>query len=120
MSETHSKESDSRPLSHICLSVKRHSSVEDSECDARQNSPESIPVQAEFVMAGVPESSLKAINIDLQSARTLILSRMDKMKSNRANIFKTNNLLHERITTQVQDKVSLHSGFSSFIRASRG
>ena len=33
---------------------------------------------------------------------------MDRMESNIANVTKTNNLLHERITAQEQDKVFLH------------
>ena len=80
----------------------------DSACDARQNRPGSIPSRAEFVTAALAESSLQGTNIDLQSALTLLLCRMDNMESNIANVTKTNNLLHERITTQEQDKVSLH------------
>ena len=33
---------------------------------------------------------------------------MEKMESNIANVTKTNNLLHKRITAQEQDNVSLH------------
>ena len=65
-------------------------------------------------MAALPESSLKGTNIDLQSALTLILSRMDKMVSNIANVTKTNKLLQERITDQEQNKVSLHPKLSEY------
>ena len=36
------------------------------------------------------------------------------MESNIANVTKTNNLLHERITEQEQDKVSLHPDSSEY------
>ena len=39
---------------------------------------------------------------------------MDRMESNIANVTKTNNLLHERITAQEQDKVSLHPDSSEY------
>ena len=39
---------------------------------------------------------------------------MDKMESNIANVTKTSNLLHERITAQEQDKVSLHPDSSEY------
>ena len=39
---------------------------------------------------------------------------MDKMESNIANITKANNLLQEKITSQEQDKVSLHSDSSEY------
>ena len=67
-----------------------------------------MPSWAEFVTAVLPESSLQGTGIDLQSALTLLLSRMDKMESNIANVTKINNLIHERITTQEQDKVSFY------------
>ena len=86
----------------------------DSTCDTRQNRPGSIPSRAEFVKAALPESSLQGTNIDLQSALTLLLSRMDKIESNIANVTKTNHFLHERITVQVQDKVSLHPDSSEY------
>ena len=39
---------------------------------------------------------------------------MDKMESNIANVTKTNKILHERITAQEQDKVSLHPDSSDY------
>ena len=108
MSETHCRKKDFSELFHIGSSVKRHSSVVDSVCDARQNKFGSIPSRAEFVTAALLESSLQGTSIDLQIALTLLLSRMDKMESNIANVTKTNNLLHERITALEQYKVSLH------------
>ena len=104
----------SLPLSHIDTSVERHSSVVDSACDAHQNSSDSIPPRVGFLLATLPESSLQETSIDLQSALILLLSRMDKMESNIANVTKTNNLLDEKITSQVQDKVSLHSDSSKY------
>ena len=65
-------------------------------------------------MAALPESSLQVTSIDLQSALTLLLDRMDKMESNIANVTKTNNLLREGITAQEQDKVSLHRDSSEY------
>ena len=112
MSETHSKESDIPPLSHIGSSMERYSSVTDSACDTRQNRPRSTPTRTEFVTAALPESSLQGTSIDLQSGLTLLLSRMVKMESNIANVTKTNSLFHERITAQEQDKVSLHPDLS--------
>ena len=87
MSKSPSKESDIPPLSHIGSSVERHSS------DTHQNSPGSIPTRAEIFSAALPESSLQGTIIDLQSARTLLLSRMDRMESNIANVTKTISLL---------------------------
>ena len=46
MSESPSKESDIPPSSHIGSSVEYRSGVVDSACDARQNSPGSIPSRA--------------------------------------------------------------------------
>ena len=112
MSETHSKESDIPPLSHIGSSMERYNSVTDSACDTRQNRPRSIPTRTEFVTAALPESSLQGTSIDLQSGLTLLLSRMVKMESNIANVTKTNSLFHERITALEQDKVSLHPDLS--------
>ena len=43
---------------------------------------------------------------------------MDKMKSNIAYVPKTNNLLHERITDQEQDKVSLNPFLVEKVRTS--
>ena len=86
----------------------------DSGCDARQSSPGSIPSRAGFLSTAMPESSLQGTSIDLQSALTLLLSRMDKMESNIAYVTKTNNLLQERITAQEQDKVSLHPDSSEY------
>ena len=114
MSKSPSKQNDVPGLSHIGSSVERYSSVVDSACDAHQNSPSSIPSRAEFFSAALPESSLQGTSIDLQSALTLLLSRMDKMESNIVNVTKTNNLLHERITAQEQDKVSLHPDSSEY------
>ena len=85
-------------LSHIDTSVERSSSVVDSACDAHQNSSDSIPPRVGFLLATLPESSLQETSIDLQSALTLLLSGMDKMESNIANVTKTNNLLEEKIT----------------------
>ena len=100
MSTSPSKESDIPTLSHIRSSLKRHSSVADSACDVRQNSPGSIPSRAGFLSAVLPEPSLQGTSIDLQSALSFLLSRMDKMESNIANVTETKNLLHERITAQ--------------------
>ena len=72
----------------------------DNPCDARQNRPGSIPSGAEFVTAALAETLLQGTSIDLKSALTVLLSRMDKMESNIANVTKSNNLLHERITAQ--------------------
>ena len=112
MSKSPNKESDVPALSHIGYSLERHSSVVNSACDARQSSSGSIPSRAGFLSAALPESSLQGTSNDLQSALTLLLSRMDKMESNIASVIKTNNLLNERITTQEQDKVSLHPDLS--------
>ena len=65
-------------------------------------------------MAALPESSLQRTSIDLQSALTFILSRMDKMVSDIANVTKTNKLLQERIINQEQNKVSLHPNLSEY------
>ena len=113
MSKSPSKESDIRRLFYIGSSVERYSSVVHSVCDARQNSPGSIPSRAGFLSVALPESSLQGTSIDLQSALTLLLSRVDKMESNIANATKTNNL-HESITSQEQDKVSLHPDSSEY------
>ena len=86
----------------------------DSGCDACQNSPGSIPSRAGFLSTAMPESSLQGTSIDLQSAFTLLLSRMDKMESNIAYVTETNNLLQERITAQEQDKVSLHPASAEY------
>ena len=61
-----------------------------------------------FLTVALPESSLQGTSIDLQSALTLSLSRMDKVKSNIGNVTTDNNLIHERVTVQEQNKVSLH------------
>ena len=114
MSKSPSKESDIPPSSHIGSSVERLSSVVDSVCDAHQNGAGSIPSRAGFFSAALPEPSLQGTSIELQSALTLLLRRMDKMESNIANVTKTNNLLHERITAQEQDKVSLHPDSSEY------
>ena len=60
-----------------------------SACDAHQNRPGSVPPRTGFLSATLPESSLQGTSIDLQSALTLLLSRMDKMESNIANVTKT-------------------------------
>ena len=114
MFKSPSKESDIPALSHIGSSVERHSSVVDIACDARQNSPCLIPSRAGLLSAALPEPSLQGTSIDLQSALTLLLSRMDKMESNIANVTKTTDLLHERITAEEQDKVSLHLDSSEY------
>ena len=114
MSKTPSKQSDIPRLSHIGSSVEPHSSVVDSACDAHHNSPGSIPPRAGFHSSALPGSSLQGTSIDLQSAFTLLLSRMDKIESNIANVTKTNNLLQEKITAQEQDKVSLHPDSSEY------
>ena len=77
MSKSPSKESDIPAFSHIAFFVEHHSSIVDSACDARQNSPSSI---------------------------TLFLSRINKVESNTAKVTKTNNL-QEIITAQELDKV---------------
>ena len=96
MSKSPNKESDVPALSHIGYSLERHSSVVNSACDARQSSSGSIPSRAGFLSAALPESSLQGTSIDLQSALTLPLRRMDKMESNIANVTETNNLLQEK------------------------
>ena len=80
----------------------------DSAYDAQQSSASSKPSRGGSFSAVLPGSLLQGTSIDLQSALTLLLRRMDKMESNIANVTKTNNLLYERITAQEQDKVSLH------------
>ena len=100
MSKSPSKESDIPAFSHIAFFVEHHSSIVDSACDARQNSPSSILSRAGFF----PESSLQETSIDLQSALTLFLSRINKVESNTAKVTKTNNL-QEIITAQELDKV---------------
>ena len=114
MPKSPSKESDIPPLSHIGSLEKSHSSVMDSACSARQNSPGSISSRAGFLSAALPESLLQATSIDLQSALTLLLSRMDKIESNIASVTKTNTLLQERITVQEKDKVFLHPDSSEY------
>ena len=86
----------------------------DSAYDAHPNSPGSKLSRGDFFSAALPESSLQGTSIDLQGALTLLLRRMDKMESNIANVTKTNNLLHERITAQEQDKFSLHPDSSEY------
>ena len=98
MSESPIKESDIPALSNNGSSVEQHSNVVDSACNARQNRPSLIPSRSGFLTAALPESSLQGTSTDLESAFTFFLSRMEKMKSNVANVTKTNNLLHERIT----------------------
>ena len=85
MSKSPSEEGDIPPLSHIGTSVERHSSVVDRAWDAHQKRPGSIPPRAGFLSVALPESSLLGTSIDLRRALTLLLSRMDKMKSNIAN-----------------------------------
>ena len=55
---------------------------------------------------------LQGTSID--STLTLLLSKMDKMESNIANVTKTNNLLQERITAQEQNNVSRHPDSSEY------
>ena len=86
----------------------------DSACEASEKRLGSVPSRAEFFTAALPEFSLQGTSIDLQSALTLLLSRMDKMESNIANVTKSNNLLHERIIAQEWDKVSLHPDSSGY------
>ena len=86
----------------------------DSACEASEKRLGSVPSRAEFFTAALPEFSLQGTSIDLQSALTLLLSRMDKKRSNIAHVTKTNNFLHERITAQEQDKVSLHPVSSDY------
>ena len=87
----------------------------DSGCDARQSSPGSIPSRAGFLSTAMPESSLQGTSIDLQSALTLLLSRVDKMESTIVDyVTKTNNLLQESIAAQEQDKISLHPDSSEY------
>ena len=57
---------------------------------------------------------MQGTSIDLQSALTLLLIRMNKMESNTVNVIKTNNLLQEKVTAQEQDKVSLHPDSSEY------
>ena len=117
MRESPSEESDVCALSaHYVSSVECQSSVVESACEARQNSSSLIPSRAVFLTAALPGSSLRGSSIDLQGVLTLFLSRMDKMESNIANVTKTSNLLHERITGHEQDKVSLHPDSSEYQR----
>ena len=108
MSESPSKESDIPSLSHIGSSVECHRSVVDSAYDARQNRPGSLPSNAGFLSAAFPESSSQGTSTDLQSALTLLLSRMDKVETNVVNVTRVINLHHETITVQEQDNVSLY------------
>ena len=114
MSKSSSNESDIPSLSHIGCTIECHSSAADSACHAGQDSPGSIPSWAGFLSAALGESSLQGTSTDLQSALTLLLTRMDKMESNIANVTKTNILFHERITSQEQDKVSLQHDSSKY------
>ena len=70
--------------------------------------------RAVFLTVALLESSLQGTSIDLQSTLTFLVSRIDKMESNIANVIKTNNLLQERITAQEQDRVSLHPDSSDY------
>ena len=108
MSDGSSKESHIPSVSHLGSSVKRQSSLMDNACDTRQNRHGSILLRAGLLTAALPQPSLQGTSINLQSALTLLLSRMDKMESNITNITKTNNFLHERISSQEQDKVLFH------------
>ena len=114
MSKSSSNESDIPSLSHIGFTIERHSSAADGACGAGQDSSGSIPSRAGFLSAALAESSLQATSIDLKSALILLLTRMNKMESNIANVTKTNIHLHERITTQEQDKVSLQPDSSEY------
>ena len=87
----------------------------DSACNARQNRPGLIHSRTGFLTAVLRESSLQGTSIDLQSALTLPLSRKDKIETNIANVTKTSNL-HERITVQELDKVSLQHDSSEYQR----
>ena len=91
----------------------------DSACNARQNRPGLILSRTGYLTAVLPESSLQGTSIDLQSALTLPLSRKDKIETNIANVTKTSNL-HERITVQELDKVSLHHDSSEYQRDDLG
>ena len=95
MSKSPSKESDIPALSHIGISAERISSVVDSACGGLENSPGPILPRTGFLSATLPEPSLQGTSIDLQSALTLLLSRIDKMESNIANVTETNNPLQE-------------------------
>ena len=114
MSESPIKESDIPSLSHIGSSVERHCSVVDSAYDTRQNRPGSLPSKAGFLSAAFPESSSQGTSIDLQSALTLLLSRMDKVETNIVNVSRVINLHHETITAQEQDNVSLYPDSSEY------
>ena len=96
MSESSSEESDITRLSHIASSTERHSSAVDIACD----------VQISY--GRIARVLLPGTSIDLQSALTLLVRGMDKMESIIASATKTDKP-HERITSQEQDKVSLHS-----------
>ena len=63
-----------------------------------------VPVRYYQGLDFFPESSLQETSIDLQSALTLFLSRINKVESNTAKVTKTNNL-QEIITAQELDKV---------------
>ena len=78
------------------------------------HSPGSITSRAGFLSGAFPESSLQGTSIDLQSVLTLLLNRMDKMESKIANVTKTNNLFQERITSQEQDRASIHPDLSEY------
>ena len=73
-----------------------------------------VPSRAVFLTVALLESSLQGTSIELQSTLTFLVSRIDKMESNIANVIKTNNLLQERITAQEQDRVSLHPDSSDY------
>ena len=64
MTKIPSKESDIPKLSHNGSSVERHSSVVDSACDDRENSPGLIPSKAGFLSVALSESSLQGTSID--------------------------------------------------------
>ena len=76
MPESPSKEIDILPFFH----TEPHSSVVDSACGACQMRPSFIPTRSGFLTAALAESSSQRTSIDLESAVSLLLSRMDRVK----------------------------------------
>ena len=70
----------------------------DNSSGVDQSMPCSIPKRVKAHTAALLESSSQGTSTDLQSALTLRLSRIDQIGTNIANVTKTNNILHERLT----------------------
>ena len=76
MPESPSKEIDILPSFH----TERHSSVVDGACGVRQMRPSFIPTRSGFLTAALAESLSERTSIDFESAISLLLSGMDRVK----------------------------------------